>query len=553
MTYEKNKMVSPLKRITMKKIVHYTATLAIIAGCTQIPEQTPSTGEADVTFAVTLPAHTIGNSRATYADTDVENIDVLVFDHDTKFVKRVAIDQIEGPGAQKTFTLRMDYTPQACTFHIVANGREPGTDADRINFDAVTPGMLEANAIPLLRTNATQITEATITPLLMWGRAQVAAIDQPMIPITGTKLLRSQAAIVIRKADPTAENGLSKLNIKGVWLDNATLTGNLAPAGYSSSAAVPSVPSVPTGVAKGNYGSAYAPDVANPVLYAYECLNTAADPVSVVIKGFYEGDSLNPVYYSFRLIDPQGNYINLVRNHRYIITIIKVEGKGYPNEAEALDKPSNLKVEITDQFDTNFVMVSDGVNELGVSVNHLEFWGGHSNKSYQLATVYTSRTSQAIGALLAHSAFKSGGVHSEGNGFWTINSTWDNDVKGLGYFRVSDSSTSSQQVLMQNIVIETKELPPSVALDTYNTLVWKLFDETNKPWNVRIVENPERGRLSTSSAPASISTSWGSTSMNSNQTAIAYLHVTKNGDVVILEYECVYEGSLRVGRLYISK
>lgn len=539
----------------MRKIVLYIAAAALIAGCQTNPGETGLSGEAEITFDVTLPPQPTANTRATYTDTDVENIDVLVFDHQAKFIERISIDHIAGTGAQKSFSIRMNYTNQPRTFHIVANGRDPVDDTDKVNFaDVLSVGKSESEAIPQLRTlQRSFVSEATITPLVMWGRAQVASVDQPVIPITGTKLLRSQAAVVVRKADPTAENGLSRLNVTSVSLHNAPVLGNVAPLSYTSSASVPNAPNVPAGVQTVNYRPGYTPGGTEPVMYVYEHENTPADPVSVIIEAKYDGSAVSS-YYRFLLIDQNGQYVKLIRNHRYIVTIVHAEGKGYFTEQEALDAPpTNLRVEIIDEFDTNFVIVANGENEIGVSVNHIEFWGGHSSLQHELITCYVSTGNQPT-VTLNHTAFDAGGVsRCSDNLRWTASGWWRRDNKATGWIDISDvSKTGEKHSILQRVTLITKDLPQSTASANHDTWVWKLFDESNKPWSVRIVENPTRARLSTSPAAASFSTPWGSSSMASHQSPFVHLHVQWAGAPVVLDYECMHQGSLRIGRLIIG-
>ena len=70
--------------------------------------------------------------------------------------------------------------------------------------------------------------------------------------------------------------------------------------------------------------------------------------MGVIIKAKYKEKE---GYYKVVMVDNGETPLNVVRNHRYIISVVSVNGPGYTNVTDAINfAPSNaLKVELTDE------------------------------------------------------------------------------------------------------------------------------------------------------------------------------------------------------------
>ena len=75
--------------------------------------QEPTYGKVNVALSVTLPepenVHSLARS---YTDSEIKNVDVLVFDEDGKFMERVKVDggELTPSGTEISFSIRLDAT-----------------------------------------------------------------------------------------------------------------------------------------------------------------------------------------------------------------------------------------------------------------------------------------------------------------------------------------------------------------------------------------------------------------------------------------------------------
>lgn len=61
--------------------------------------------------------------------------------------------------------------------------------------------------------------------------------------------------------------------------------------------------------------------------------------MGVIIKAKYKGKE---GYYKVVMVDNVGTPLNVVRNHRYIITVVSVNGPGYTNVTDAIILPRQM-------------------------------------------------------------------------------------------------------------------------------------------------------------------------------------------------------------------
>lgn len=91
-----------------------------------------------------------------------------------------------------------------------------------------------------------------------------------------------------------------------------------------------------------------------PETYVFETDNKNSDPVSIIIKGRNQGDAKD-LYYRVILMDKQGNYIKIRRNHRYTINITGKLYYGQETFEQALTAPASNNV---------WLSISDEINEV---------------------------------------------------------------------------------------------------------------------------------------------------------------------------------------------
>lgn len=349
-----------------------------------------SDGIVDVNVEVELsPSQTdYLRSRDPSALAQIINVDALVFDKDGKYLERISVDEttLTTTPSSASFKMKMKTTPERRTIHLVVNGRYRSDNSDRLNFNDITPGMLEQDAIELLETyepvyNGNETFTDKAFPVVMWGSFQMLNGISATSKVTGVKLLRCVAIFDIMW--PYSGYGV----LKGGFLQGATASGYVAPSNWQAGAAVPTAPrliSNPTILPYNKTTLIEANDGGDPhnhfVAYSYERNCTLNDYQFVILHvdhassssfGNIEG------YYKIALTDGNGNPFNIIRNHRYVIRVKSVNGPGYPTLELALgSNPSNdLKIEITDESEKYPIIVADGQYRMGISNNKLFVFG----------------------------------------------------------------------------------------------------------------------------------------------------------------------------------
>lgn len=96
--------------------------------------------------------------------------------------------------------------------------------------------------------------------------------------------------------------------------------------------------------------------------HVFETENTADDPVDFIVRGSYNGGE--ELYYRVSIIDSDGEYIPIYRNHHYKVNIDGELHYGQPTFAQALESPAtnNVWVSVSDEIKS----ISDGTNILEV-------------------------------------------------------------------------------------------------------------------------------------------------------------------------------------------
>lgn len=83
--------------------------------------------------------------------------------------------------------------------------------------------------------------------------------------------------------------------------------------------------------------------------FVFESPNTPDDPVSVILRGVKSG---TPQYYKVLLMEPDGDFVPIMRNHSYKINIVGDLSYGQPSFAAALEAPAtnNIWISISDDI-----------------------------------------------------------------------------------------------------------------------------------------------------------------------------------------------------------
>ena len=497
------------------------------------PTQTPR--QVNVALTVTLPepenVHSLARS---YTDSEIRNVDVLVFDEDGKFMERVKVDggELTPSGTEISFSIRLDATSKRRVIHLVTNGRTPDGVTDRLNFGDVTPAMLESVAMLALKTSTfTGTLVDNVMPLIMWGRVELPTGINIVTNADNVKLLRAVACVQVKKGAVDATNGLNDFTVQSITVNKGADCGYLTPTNYSTT--VTPVTGRPLSGSTLNYANGWS-DGETPSLYIYERNCTSGDYMGVIIKAMYKGKE---GYYKVVMVDNGGTPLNVVRNHRYIITVVSVNGPGYASVTDAINfAPSNaLKVELTDE-DSDFpCIVADAQHRMTMSNNVFNLYGKNQTTSVangiEICTVYSSRgvTPVVTGGTTWLTGLQ---VQSLGN----------NKFKIVGNFAgtstlVSTTLTLTCDNLSQSVVVSWN--PEISTLKDSDSYVLDLVNVTNHNWTIQIMNPSSTTWLAlhpTASLPAAFPGVDGFLSeLNSNYYTHAYLHIgfgsNRNGRV----------------------
>lgn len=497
------------------------------------PTQTPR--QVNVALTVTLPepenVHSLARS---YTDSEIRNVDVLVFDEDGKFMERVKVDggELTPSGTEISFSIRLDATSKRRVIHLVTNGRTPDGVTDRLNFGDVTPAMSESVAMLALKTSTfTGALVDNVMPLIMWGRVELPTGINIVTKADNVKLLRAVACVQVKKGAVDATNGLNDFTVQSITVNKGADCGYLTPTNYSTT--VTPVTGRPLSGSTLNYANGWS-DGETPSLYIYERNCTSGDYMGVIIKAIYKGKE---GYYKVVMVDNVGTPLNVVRNHRYIITVVSVNGPGYASVTDAINfAPSNaLKVELTDE-DSDFpCIVADAQHRMTMSNNVFNLYGKNQTTSVangiEICTVYSSRgvTPVVTGGTTWLTGLQ---VQSLGN----------NKFKIVGNFAGTSTLVSTTLTLTCDNLSQSVEVswnPEISTLKDSDSYVLDLVNVTNHNWTIQIMNPSSTTWLAlhpTASLPAAFPGVDGFLSeLNSNYYTHAYLHIgfgsNRNGRV----------------------
>ena len=492
-------------------------------------------GKVNVALSVTLPepenVHSLARS---YTDSEIRNVDVLVFDENEKFMERVKVDggELTPNGTEISFSIRLDATSKRRVIHLVTNGRTPDGVTDRLNFGDVTPAMSENMAMLALKTSTfTGTLVDNVMPLIMWGRVELPTGINIVTKADNVKLLRAVACVQVKKGAVDATNGLNDFTVQSITVNKGADCGYLTPTNYSTT--VTPVTGRPLAGSILNYANGWS-DGENPSLYIYERNCTLGDYMDVIIKAKYKGKE---GYYKVVMVDDGGTPLNVVRNHRYIITVVSVNGPGYTNVTDAINfAPSNaLKVELTDE-DSDFpCIVADAQHRMTMSNNVFNLYGKNQTTSVangiEICTVYSSRGVTPV---------------VTGGTTWLTNlqvqSLENNKYKIVGNFAGTSTFVSTTLTITCDNLSQSVEVswnPEISTLKDSDSYVLDLLNVTNHNWTIQIMNPSSTTWLAlhpTASLPAAFPGVDGFLSeLNSNYYTHAYLHIgfgsNRNGRV----------------------
>lgn len=312
--------------------------LLSVAACAdeEIGGGLPRDGErVEMTFILNVAqTEDVALTRAGSDDNTVDNLTLLVFpsqDDDAVLEQMQKLESSEltdvgdGNTVRKKFTAQLDAsTTEEKYIYIVANAE--------LNLTINSTTLADVRA--LTTGNGT-------TPRVMSG------VKRTTIPGIGLvaedfPLVRTVAKVTVQTAD-----GVGNFTLGSFELRNGNSEGSIL-AGAENS--------VPDEKATGTL----TPATGEPL---YACPGSKASTPFLIIKGAYNGTDS---YYRVNL--KTTDWLDILPNHHYEVTITQVNGAGYATADEAAKHdPTNLTATICDHQPTVYNMITNGEAELGVS------------------------------------------------------------------------------------------------------------------------------------------------------------------------------------------
>jgi hypothetical protein len=357
-----------------------------------------ATGRTRVEFTLDFPHEIPAATRAegeeeVFNEDEIHDLNVLVFHINPETNLLACVDRIEVPitnldqsGDYKAFAI--DYTPDEPAglygFMVFAN-LDSALDAlpkeyyndykedPRYFYSYITFGIPDGGLeyLPMwgIQDTATTITSTTKIPTIQMLRA-VARIDLEVSSNLADQLRFKEAGGVIVPYSYATNYSMN--------MDYTTTSRKVNSPTYSESEELRATPlTFP------------ATDNSNTVtFYIGEYSKSADNEFCMLINAGYGVAGLDvPYWYKVLVRDKQGNKIDILRNHRYVITITGVTGPGADTPDEALDGPSYIQATVTPWNDAEQNVVFDGMNMLMVSESEFTIYQEAGNT---VITAYTN-------------------------------------------------------------------------------------------------------------------------------------------------------------------
>ena len=312
--------------------------LLSIAACAdeEIGGGLPRDGErVEMTFILNVAqTEDVALTRAGSDDNTVDNLTLLVFpsqegsavlEQMQKLESSELTDVGDGNTVRKKFTAQLDAsTTEEKYIYIVANAE--------LNLTINSTTLADVRALT---------TDNGTTPRVMSG------VKRTTIPGIGLvaedfPLVRTVAKVTVQTAD-----GVGNFTLGSFELRNGNSEGSILAGAENSVSTTPATGTL-------------TPATGEPL---YACPGSKASTPFLIIKGAYNGTDS---YYRVNL--KTTDWLDILPNHHYEVTITQVNGAGYATADEAAKHdPTNLTATICDHQPTVYNMITNGEAELGVS------------------------------------------------------------------------------------------------------------------------------------------------------------------------------------------
>lgn len=397
----------------MKTILTFlTASLALLLASSCVMEEifdpeTDSGGQNSLTLCLTIPDNRVPTTRA-MDDTqqqELKTVDLLVFDAGTS--PETLLDHIGGLSAtpvEENFTVTTNRLAGTENFRlvVVANaGEAVSTALGTLSDGGIGAEKQDVLDVLTVAQNGKWPSDGSqqdlYLPIPMYGESGVFQHIQSTVgAVTLTRMLARIDVEVLQSAQ-------TSFTLQKVHLINYNQAGYIAPAWDSAdgtlTASALQMPNMPDNTAKNTWTQdgdqiSYTASVSGLSSDIFTFESTGAydanegqstsnpEATCLILEGLYNGAlSFYRVDFTYSTTDvdagtTKGNYMPLLRNHKYKVTVEAARGKGYDTIGEAVEAfgiESNLKTR-TLNYDLTEInqIVFNGQYMLGVGTTQYE-------------------------------------------------------------------------------------------------------------------------------------------------------------------------------------
>ena len=375
--------VEPTNDNTMKRYINIALSIIACISLTACVEDLvgPETNAAQdgymtMNFAVQVPDMNQVQTKAVDPDGGgVQQMTVFCFDANDLFITTVTADIVPSASSLSlSGTLEVTVPDHTVTMQLVGNQNLTYFREDNYR------GMSEVDVMASL--------EASAGRMIYWSRKTVDELKSHTSESNPVFLLRNQAKITL------SVEGSTGFEQKGWIVVNSNAFGTVAPYcpehGFEAPHYIdrPFV-TLPENTTKlGDFLDVRT----NAEEYIFETENTVDSPIDFIVKGSQSGGE--DLYYRISIIDQNGEYIPILRNHHYTVNIAGPLYYGQPTFAEALEAPAtnNVWVSVSDDINT----LTDGVNTLSVDKTHVVIGEEEFKSPNEYYLYYTLATAGSV-------------------------------------------------------------------------------------------------------------------------------------------------------------
>lgn len=357
----------------------------LFAGCVKNDVGIPQQESVETTLTLRVAGNAATRALGAGDEDEIGEIDILVFskpmvsDPDAGAVysyraRTTRIIPAENNGSEKSFRVTLKKSDDYQRLVVLANARSV-IESLIAGFGGKTYEEVMAELV-MTEAGAWNSTTGAYDPLPMWGQSGFKVFTEAASASCEIELIRSLARIDV-VVDATAQDDFI---LSGVWFYNPSTKGLLAPLASNwnaaeSEAVAVSLPSVGRAASPTPfpYTTLTTDDIAlQGVIYTFEAPaaaeNTSSADACLVVKGSWNGETDS--YYRIDFHDG-ADFLPLLRNFHYIVSINEVKGRGYPNETEALSSGFTALTAVTQVWNEGDMgsVVWDGSHYLTVSIN----------------------------------------------------------------------------------------------------------------------------------------------------------------------------------------